>query len=62
MPTLVIHGADDPLVNVAAGEDTASNIPNAEMLVVPGMGHNIPATLGDYMANTVVGFIGRFAG
>lgn len=62
VPTLVIHGADDPLVNVAAGEDTASNIPNAEMLVVPGMGHNIPATLGDYMANTVVGFIGRFAG
>lgn len=56
-PTLVIHGADDPLVNVAAGEDTARHIPDAQMLVVPGMGHNIPAALGDYLAGAAADFI-----
>ena len=62
VPTLVIHGADDPLVNVAAGKDTAKNIPGAQMLVVPGMGHNIPAALGDYLADRVVRFVGHFTG
>ncbi len=41
-PTLVIHGADDPLVPIAGGHDTAEAIPGAEMLVVEGMGHSMP--------------------
>ncbi len=56
-PALVIHGADDPLVNVAAGEDTAKNIPQAQLLIVPGMGHNIPAALGETIAAAVDDFI-----
>ncbi|MFM8821638.1 MAG: alpha/beta fold hydrolase [Phenylobacterium sp.] len=44
-PTVVIHGADDPLVPVEGGHDTAACIPDAEMHVLPGMGHNIPAPL-----------------
>ena len=55
--TLVIHGADDPLVNVAAGEDTAKHIPGAQLLVVPGMGHNIPRALGEYIASAVGDFV-----
>ncbi|MCF8184535.1 MAG: alpha/beta hydrolase, partial [Polynucleobacter sp.] len=39
-PTLVIHGAEDPLVPVAAGRDTAKNIPGASLLVIDGMGHD----------------------
>ena len=44
-PTVVIHGADDPLVPLAAGEDTAANIPGAELRVIPGMGHDLPPAL-----------------
>jgi pimeloyl-ACP methyl ester carboxylesterase len=40
VPTLVIHGADDPLIPVAGGEDTARSIPGAEILIVPGLGHD----------------------
>jgi len=41
MPTLVIHGADDPLVPVEAGEDTARHIPGAGLKIIPGMGHDL---------------------
>src|SRR5512137_89101 len=44
-PTLVLHGADDPLVPVAAGVDTAANIPGARLEVIPGMGHDFPPGL-----------------
>jgi proline iminopeptidase len=43
-PTLVIHGAVDPLVPAAAGRDTAARIGGAELLIVPGMGHDLPHT------------------
>ncbi|MBW2180837.1 MAG: alpha/beta fold hydrolase [Deltaproteobacteria bacterium] len=43
--TLVIHGLDDPLVPVAAGKDTAANIPGASLEIIEGMGHNLPAAL-----------------
>ena len=44
-PTLVLHGADDPLVPIAAGVDTAANIPGARLEVIPGMGHDFPPGL-----------------
>jgi pimeloyl-ACP methyl ester carboxylesterase len=44
-PTLVLHGADDPLVPVAAGRDTAENIRDAVFEVVAGMGHDFPPSL-----------------
>jgi pimeloyl-ACP methyl ester carboxylesterase len=39
-PTLVIHGADDPLVPVEGGKDTAASIPGARLEIVPGMAHD----------------------
>ncbi len=42
VPTLVIHGDDDPLVSVEAGYDTADAIPGARLLVIEGMGHALP--------------------
>jgi pimeloyl-ACP methyl ester carboxylesterase len=42
VPTLVLHGADDPLVPVACGEDTARRIPGARLVTIPGMGHDLP--------------------
>ena len=45
VPTLVLHGSDDPLVPMAGGEDTAANIPGARLRIVPGMGHFLPEAL-----------------
>jgi pimeloyl-ACP methyl ester carboxylesterase len=53
-PTIVLHGADDPLVPLAGGEDTAKRIPGAELVVVPGMGHDLPPGVFDTVVDTVV--------
>jgi pimeloyl-ACP methyl ester carboxylesterase len=45
VPTLVLHGADDPLVNVSGGRATARAIPGAELVVFEGMGHHLPREL-----------------
>jgi pimeloyl-ACP methyl ester carboxylesterase len=44
-PTLVIHGAADPLVPLACGKDTAAHIPGAKLEVIEGMGHDLPPAL-----------------
>ena len=41
-PTLVIHGAADPLVQPEGGHATAAAIPGAELLMIDGMGHDLP--------------------
>jgi proline iminopeptidase len=45
VPTLVIHGAADPMVPLACGVDTAKRIPGARLEVIEGMGHDLPAQL-----------------
>jgi len=45
VPTLVVHGADDPLVPVEAGRDTAAHIAGAELRIIPGMGHDLAGGL-----------------
>jgi len=42
LPTLVIHGDRDPLVPVEHGKDTAEAVPGADLLIIEGMGHNLP--------------------
>jgi pimeloyl-ACP methyl ester carboxylesterase len=44
-PTLVIHGVDDPLMPLAAGEATARAIPGAKFLALKRMGHTLPRAL-----------------
>jgi pimeloyl-ACP methyl ester carboxylesterase len=53
VPTLVIHGEDDPLVPPAGGEDTARNISGARLMTIPGMGHDLPLALVDTLADAV---------
>ncbi|MDB6079941.1 MAG: Pimeloyl-ACP methyl ester carboxylesterase [Akkermansiaceae bacterium] len=53
-PTLVIHGAADPLIPPAAGEDTAAAIPGAELMIVPGMGHDLPTALHEMIMDAIV--------
>ena len=50
VPTLVIHGAADPLVHPEAGRATADAVTGARFLLVPGMGHDLPAELVDEFA------------
>ena len=45
VPTLVIHGTDDRMVHVSGGRATASAVPGAELLLIDGMGHDLPAAL-----------------
>lgn len=52
-PTVVVHGADDPLVPLAAGRDTAQSIANAELRVIPGMGHDLPPQLYDTIVDAI---------
>lgn len=52
-PTLVIHGADDPLVPLAAGRDTAQHIAGAALLVIQGMGHDFPEALMSRLATAI---------
>ena len=47
VPTLVLHGSDDPLVPIACGEDTARRIPGARLVAIPGMGHDLPPCVVD---------------
>jgi pimeloyl-ACP methyl ester carboxylesterase len=42
VPTLVIHGTADPLVPVEGGKDTAKAIPGAQLMLIEGMGHDLP--------------------
>jgi pimeloyl-ACP methyl ester carboxylesterase len=42
VPTLVIHGDADPLVRPSWGKKTADAIPGAQLLLIPGMGHDLP--------------------
>ena len=45
VPTLVIHGDADPLVTPTGGEATAKAVPGAELLILEGVGHDLPEAL-----------------
>ncbi len=53
-PTLVLHGEDDPLVKLPAGEDTARHISGARLVTIPGWGHDIPLELVPRVASEIV--------
>lgn len=45
VPTVVLHGRDDPLVPVAAGRDLAAKIRGSHLDVIDGWGHDLPQAL-----------------
>ncbi|GAC1437235.1 MAG: alpha/beta hydrolase [Solirubrobacteraceae bacterium] len=45
IPVLVIHGREDPLVDVSGGEATAAAVPGAQLELIDGMGHDLPQPL-----------------
>ena len=54
VPTVVIHGLDDPLVTVSGGEATAAAVPGATLHVIPGMGHDLPVPLWPRLIEAIV--------
>jgi pimeloyl-ACP methyl ester carboxylesterase len=59
VPTLVVHGEDDQLVQVEGGRATAAAVPGAELLVVPGMGHNLPRELWPQLVDAITALADR---
>ncbi|MFT4929159.1 MAG: pimeloyl-ACP methyl ester carboxylesterase [Phenylobacterium sp.] len=57
VPSLVLHGDCDGLINVAGGEATANAITNAQLKIYPGMGHDFPQALVPTMVQDIVQFI-----
>lgn len=51
VPTLVLHGKDDPLVPYAHGVDTARRIPGARLEGLAGMGHDLPPPVVDWIVS-----------
>jgi len=59
MPTVVIHGSDDELVLPTGGEATAKAIPGAELVVIEGMGHDLPTAAWPQVVDAIAANIGR---
>lgn len=55
VPTLVLHGEDDPLVPCEGGHDTAATIPGARIRTIAGWGHDLPLALIDDLAGEIAG-------
>ncbi len=45
VPTVVIHGLADKMVHPSGGRATAAAVPGAELLLIDGMGHDLPPAL-----------------
>ena len=59
LPTLVIHGAEDPVIAVSGGQATAEAIPGAELVVIDGMGHDLPRPLWSFVAERLAALVAR---
>lgn len=53
VPTLVVHGLDDTLISPTGGERTVELIPNARLLLLDDMGHDLPRPLWPIFVATV---------
>ena len=53
VPTLVIHGLDDTLIDPSGGRRTAELVPRATLLLVPDMGHDRPPELWEGLCDAI---------
>ena len=53
MPALVVHGTADRMVHSSGGRATAAAIPGAELLLIEGMGHDLPPELFETFADGI---------
>jgi pimeloyl-ACP methyl ester carboxylesterase len=58
-PTVVVHGDSDPLIDVSGGRATAAAVPGSELLIIPGMGHDLPRDAWPEIVDAIVRNIKR---
>lgn len=54
LPTLIIHGKDDPFIPIEHGRKCADLIPNSESLWIDKMGHDIPDEFVPIISQTIM--------
>ncbi len=59
VPTLVIHGRCDPLIQLDGGLRTAEVVPGADLLVLGDMGHDLAPPLWDRVVDALSGLVAR---
>jgi pimeloyl-ACP methyl ester carboxylesterase len=59
VPTLVMHGADDIMVDVSGGKATAAAIPDAKLVIFDGMSHSLPKQLWPEFATHINDLVSR---
>jgi pimeloyl-ACP methyl ester carboxylesterase len=57
IPTLVIHGTRDTMCDVSGGRATAAAIADAKLVLIEGMGHDLPPGLWDRLADHIAATI-----
>jgi len=62
VPTLVLHGTEDPLVPHGCGEMTAAAITGARLELIEGMGHSLPAHVHGELARHIIEHTGIATG
>lgn len=61
VPTLVVHGTLDPLISPDGGSHTAALVPGAELLLVEGMGHDLPTQVWQQVISAITALASRSA-
>jgi pimeloyl-ACP methyl ester carboxylesterase len=56
-PTMVMHGAVDPLIRPASGKDIAARIPGARYVEIEKWGHDLPELLIPEIVRTIDSFL-----
>jgi len=54
IPTLIVHGKQDPFIPIAHGQKCAAMVPNADSLWVEGMGHDIPNEFIEVVSSKII--------
>jgi pimeloyl-ACP methyl ester carboxylesterase len=62
LPTPVLHGGQDPIINVKAGRASAAAIPGARLVVYPEMGHDLPRELWPSMVDEIAALAAQAPG
>lgn len=57
IPTLVIHGENDKMIDISGGRATAAAIPKSKLLTFDGMGHDLPKPLWKEFARAIAKLI-----
>ncbi len=57
VPTLILHGEEDNLVNVRFNEHFLENIPDIKLISYPKVGHMPPMEIPEILAEDIKNFI-----